>query len=80
MATPINKRVERATGASFSSRRKPLMVAIVPGDMIEVWEKGTHRSKAEFLSIEGIWWAAIKARLSRQKAEKAAKKKARLGR
>ena len=74
MATRLKKRVVRQTEFSFDQRRQ-LMVALVPGDMVEVWHKGC-RKKWE-VPVTAVLHLAMKMELAARKREKAAAKKAR---
>lgn len=76
MTTKLQKRIVRETAMSFNKGR-PLMVALCPGDLIEVWPKGTR--KRWEASVEAIMSMAIKMYVASEKARKAAERKARRG-
>jgi hypothetical protein len=73
MTTKLNKKVVRETTFSFSKSR-PLMVALMPGDIIAVWAKGT-RTKWE-LPVEAALSVAVKMHVAAEKARKEAERKA----
>lgn len=73
MATKLLKRVVRET---FSSERgRTIMVALLPGDCVEVWEKGCH--KKWIFPIKSVLHAAIKAEVAEKKRLKKLQKKGR---
>ena len=78
MATRLNKKVVRETTCSFGHRGKPKMVALLPGDLIEIWDKGTHKHWE--ITIKAVESLAIKIAVAAEKSRKAAEKKAKRGR
>ena len=70
--TPLSKRVRRACLTARGERRV-LVVTLEPGDLVGVRPLGLRRT--EYMPVEAIYHAAIKARVMAEKAAKAAKKK-----
>jgi hypothetical protein len=54
------------------------MVALLPGDLIEIWDKGMHKHWE--ISIKAVESLAIKMAVAAEQARKKAEKKARAGR
>ena len=73
MSVKLKKRLVRETAMSFSKGR-PLMVALCPGDIVEVWPKGTR--KRWEASIEAVMSMAVKIFVASEKARKAEEKRA----
>lgn len=53
------------------------MVALLPGDLIEIWDKGTHKHWE--ITIKAVESLAIKIAVAAEKSRKAAEKKAKKG-
>ena len=75
--TRLTKRVERETDARGWRGKRNLIVALLPGDLIEIREKGTR--KRWVLPVDAAYHLAIKMEVAAQKKEKAAARKAKRG-
>lgn len=71
--TRLTKRVERETDARGWRGKRNLIVALVPGDLVEVREKGTRKRWS--LPIEAIYDLAVKAEVASKKRAKAEARK-----
>lgn len=75
--TKLTKRVERETLAFSRFSRRNLIVALCPGDLIEIREKGTR--KRWVLPVDAAFSLAVKMEVAAQKKAKAEAKKAKKG-
>lgn len=75
--TRLTKRVERETETWSRHSRRNLIIALCPGDMIEIREKGTR--KRWVLPIDAAFSLAVKMEVAAEKKAKAEAKKAKKG-
>lgn len=75
MATKLNKKVERETFTWF--QRGQVMVALLPGDLIEFRQKG--KRKRFVLPIDAAFSVAVKMEVAAQKKAKVEARKAKRG-
>jgi hypothetical protein len=71
MTTELNKPVSRVTVGEH--RRRKLVITLLPGDLIEIREKG--RRTREVISIAGVFDYAIILRVQHERFAKKQKKK-----
>lgn len=71
--TKLHKRVERETDAKGWRGKRNLIVAFLPGDLIELREKGTR--KRWTIPIEAVYSLAVKAEVASQKRARAEARK-----
>lgn len=78
MTTRLTKRVERETEARAGrGTRRNLIVALLPGDVIELREKGTR--KRWLLPVDAAFSVAVKMEVAAAKRAKAEARKAKKG-
>lgn len=77
MSTVLNKAVTRETRMEIRdrSKRRSLMVTLLPGDVVELRPKGTR--KRVIVDIETVWHIALKLEAARAREERAKVRKAR---
>lgn len=73
--TRLTKPVTRETDARGWRRKRNLIVSLLPGDLIELREKGTR--KRWTITIEAVYDIAVKAEVAMAKRAKAEARKAR---
>ena len=76
--TPLNKPVTRKTNSTVRDRGvvRNLVVTIFPNGAVGLRPERTQQT--EIVTLDSIYALAIKQRVARERAEKLAKKKARL--
>lgn len=74
MTTKLHKPVHRETEATVrdGSKARPIIVSLLPGDVISLRPKGTQR--AELIAAATVWMYALRLRVAAQQAEKRAKR------
>jgi hypothetical protein len=79
MSTVLNKAVTRETRMEIRdrSKRRSLMVTLLPGDVVELRPKGT-RARV-MVDIETVWQLAMKLEAARVRDERAKARKAKKG-
>ncbi len=75
--TRLTKRVERETEARGWRGKRVIIVALLPGDVIELREKGTR--KRWIVPVGAVYDIAVKAEVAAAKRAKAEARKAKRG-
>lgn len=76
MTTKLRRPVHRESVATIrdGSKIRPVVVSLLPGDVISLRPKGTRRP--EFLAVTTAWHYAVTLRVRKEQAERAAARKA----
>jgi hypothetical protein len=66
----INKQLRRKTNSTFLHYRKPLVVELLPGDIIQLRLYGQRSSNAVASSIPELYYELVRRRVAARKAER----------
>ena len=79
MTTKLRKPVHRESIDTIrdGSKVRPIIVSLLPGDVITLRPKGTQRT--ELIAVATVWGYAVKLRVLAERSKKAAERAARKG-
>ena len=68
--TPIKKELRRRTAQPFLHYRKPVIVELVPGDVIRLRLYGQRTSSAVSIQIQDLYFELVRRRVAALRAER----------
>jgi hypothetical protein len=66
----INKQLRRKTNSTFLHYRKPLVVELLPGDIIQLRLYGQRDSSAVAINISDLYYELVRRRVAARRAER----------
>jgi hypothetical protein len=73
--TPIKKELRRSTVNPFLHYRKPVIVELVPGDVIRLRLLKQRVGSAVSIKVQDLYYELVKRKVALQKAEKRKQRK-----